>query len=291
MACKRPLNAFQEAPGAPLKFGVPLGASNVQIACGQCAPCRLERSRQWALRILAENTLHKPGSTWFLTLTYDNAHLPPKADPTADRHTLRPRDLTLFWKKARKAFGKFRYFACGEYGDRTLRPHYHAIIFGLNLLDQVKPIGRGLSVCQNLTNTWGHGHAVLAPVNFETAAYVARYNMKKLTGKAKPAHETYHAEYLVMSRRPGIGYDALLTYFTDYFPHPESTGEFHVPNRGTFALPKFFDRKLKDALPDYFSDISATRIASLPASRRGDYHRAAHAANVEARLASQKGAI
>ena len=103
--------------------GLPL-----KIACGQCIGCRLERSRQWAVRCVHENKMHDVSS--FVTLTYDNDYLPSGG-------TLVKRDLQLFMKRLRRSRDeKIRFYACGEYGDATQRPHYHLLLFGCGFSDQ-----------------------------------------------------------------------------------------------------------------------------------------------------------
>ena len=113
----------------------------IQIPCGQCIGCRLEYSRQWANRCMLELEYHD--SAYFVTLTYDDDHVPvsyygdPDTGLATPSLTLRKRDFQLFMKRLRKAFpdDHIRFFAAGEYGSQTFRPHYHAIIFGLHLDD------------------------------------------------------------------------------------------------------------------------------------------------------------
>ena len=108
-------------------YGLPTGASPAALPCGQCIGCRLERSRQWATRLMKELRLHNHAS--FITLTYDDNNLPKTADGVP---TLCLRDMQLFLKSLRKHFQpvQLRYFQCGEYGEKTQRPHYHMILFG-----------------------------------------------------------------------------------------------------------------------------------------------------------------
>ena len=113
-----------------------------EIPCGKCIGCRLEYSKQWANRCLLENQYHE--SSYFITLTYDEEHVPrtyypdPETGEAFPALTLRKRDFQLFMKRLRKQTGQeLRYFAAGEYGSKTMRPHYHAIIFGLKLDDLI----------------------------------------------------------------------------------------------------------------------------------------------------------
>ena len=120
------------------------GKEILQVPCGQCIGCRIDRSRQWANRCMLELQYHD--SAYFVTLTYDDLHVPKAYYPdpdTGEAHqslTLCKRDFQLWMKRLRKRFSddKIRFFACGEYGGSTHRPHYHAIVFGLHLDDLVK---------------------------------------------------------------------------------------------------------------------------------------------------------
>ena len=101
----------------------------VVVPCGKCLGCRKAHARQWAIRLVHEAQLH-PTSAWFVTLTYDDGSLP-------DNGSLDPRDLQLFLKKLRRKHRrKLRYYACGEYGDASDRPHYHLVLYGPELLDR-----------------------------------------------------------------------------------------------------------------------------------------------------------
>lgn len=129
MPCHNPISAFRSrsknANGTrSLVFNKNEGYSDLElkISCGQCIGCRLERSRDWALRIVQEATLHAQNS--FVTLTYADRHLPSHA-------SLRKKHLQDFMKRLRfSTDAKLRYYACGEYGTTSLRPHYHICLFG-----------------------------------------------------------------------------------------------------------------------------------------------------------------
>lgn len=201
----------------------------VQIPCGCCTGCRIEYSRQWANRCMLELQYHD--SAYFVTLTYDEEHIP--LSYYADKYTgealaagtLRKRDLQLFMKRLRKKFGEnIRFFAAGEYGSDTFRPHYHLIIFGLHLDDlQVYKQQRGFTYynSSSLQDVWSFnvgssrvpryeplGYAVVAPVTWETCAYTARYVMKKLKGPTAWWYDEYNIEppFTLMSRNPGIAH-------------------------------------------------------------------------------------
>lgn len=241
MACYHPITAYNIAPQGEKKELVFSSAKALEhgplhpvvLPCRKCIGCRLEYSRQWANRCMLELPYHE--SSFFLTLTYDDEHLPRSysADPEtgeilAPSAPLVKRDLQLFFKRLRKNTGqKLRYMACGEYGEQTFRPHYHAIVFGLRLDDLVpyKASRQGyqyfnsatLDKCWTDENGILKGYIVAGAVSWDTCAYVARYIVKKQMG---PGSSDVYAqlgltpEFSVMSRRPGIGRQ----YYED---HPE----------------------------------------------------------------------
>lgn len=217
MPCYGPLTAYRSREvGASgkrkLVFNPTAGFRDlaVQVPCGQCIGCRLDKSRRWAQRIVHETKSHSENS--FLTLTYDEEHLP-------YGHTLVKEHLQLFIKRLRSRLEprRIRYYAVGEYGDKTSRPHYHAIIFGFSPTDVVLHSERDdtkLYRSAFLDEVWGAGHVMVGDVTFASAAYVARYCLKKQTGpkaiRKGFACETGEVidrqiEFPLMSRRPGIG--------------------------------------------------------------------------------------
>lgn len=193
----------------------------------------------------------------FITLTYDDKHLP------AD-YSIHKDELQRFFKRLRKNTDvKLRYFACGEYGEKNMRPHYHAIIFGYDFPDKVlhTKTKRGdlLYRSQLLEKTWTYGFSLIGDVSFQSAAYVSRYVMKKRkgdddyvdpkTGKTNKEHymvahpETgevhqLEPEFCLMSRRPGLGRDWLEKYKSD------TNKDFITMNGAKFGLPKYYDNIL-----------------------------------------------
>lgn len=255
MPCYSPLKGYRaKTPGPsgkhPIVFNVNDGYADrpIEVSCGQCVGCRLERSRQWAVRCVHEASQHAENS--FITLTYAPEYLPHMG-------TLVPRDFTLFMKKLRKKVGtKIRYFHCGEYGDKEFRPHYHAIIFGYDFPDKalwrVTKDGHNLYMSKLLDETWGKGISVIGDVSFQSAAYTARYIMKKKTGPMAEEHykridpETGEVSYLVpeyvtMSRRPGVGKDWIDKYSSDAYP-----SDFVVLEGTKHRIPRFYDQQLEE---------------------------------------------
>lgn len=256
MACFAPLFAFQSlTEGAGGKRAVvfkrPSGYAYVPVTlpCGGCDGCRLERSRQWAVRCMHEASLYTQNC--MMTLTYDDEHLPHGG--SLDREA-----FPLFMKRLRKevydgAFrgvDKVRYFHCGEYGARFGRPHYHALMFGLDFADKVPwALREGYPVWRSarLEKLWPNGQSELGSVTFESAAYVARYVMKKVMGAAALEHYRVvdlesgevvdrEPEYTTMSRRPGIGKAWFDKFKDDVYPSDEVIVRGHE-----CRPPRFYD--------------------------------------------------
>ena len=230
------------------RFGkeVPGVRNSIQLACGQCTGCRSEYSRQWAMRIVLEQSLWL--NNIFITLTYDNNHLP-------GHNTLIKKDFQDFmkrlrWNKQSTKENPVRFFHCGEYGDKFGRPHYHAILFNTNFSDRKQLLGhKGLTTSDTLSKLWGKGHSSIGDVTFQSAAYVAGYVQKKINGKQKDSHYAIidpdtgeyqgqrQQEYSTMSRNPGIAGNWLAQYKDDVYP----SDNIHI-NGKEMQPPKSFDR-------------------------------------------------
>ena len=211
MTCYYPLEGFKK-PGGGITWSPPSGYVDVKVVvpCGQCVGCRLERSRQWAVRIMHEAQLHEDNC--FVTSTYDDEHLP--ADGSLNR-----RHFQLFMKRLRKRFRGVSYFHCGEYGDENGRPHYHAILMGCDFRDRVLwctgPSGDPSYTSESLSVLWPYGLATVGDCSQKSAAYCARYCLKKVNGDLAVEHyKRFDAngvaywlepEYATMSTRPAIG--------------------------------------------------------------------------------------
>jgi hypothetical protein len=209
----------------------------IDVPCGQCIGCRLERSRQWAIRCLHESSLYDENC--FITLTYDDDHLP-------EDGSLQLEHFQKFMKRLRKRFEprKIRFFHCGEYGEKFRRPHYHACLFNFDLPDKkLFKISNGFRLYTSdiLDDLWSYGYAMVGDVTFESAAYVARYITKKITGEAAKEHyQGLMPEYTTMSRRPGIGAEWFRKYKSDVFPN-----DMCIINGKQVKVPKFYDGLLK----------------------------------------------
>lgn len=264
MACFHPLQAYRVIRDGSVVFKAPSSAYlPLSLPCGQCAGCRLERSRQWAVRCVHESKMHEQNC--FVTLTYSDDNIP-------GDYSLRYTHFQLFMKRLRKHYGfPIRFYMCGEYGENTQRPHYHACLFGLDFPDKVlwkkSNSGNSLYRSPTLERLWGFGHCSVGELTFETAAYTARYIMKKRTGLGSDKH--YRAvspstgevhdrvpEFTRMSLKPGIGsswYDKFGN--TDVFPHDR------VVVRGVAAAPpRYYRNKLQSDNPELSEALRLKRV-------------------------------
>lgn len=208
---------FNENGKRPLVFSPSkaLTDQEYRIPCGYCIGCKLEQSRQWAMRCVHEASLYKHNC--FITLTYADKNLPPGG-------SLVLRDLQLFMKRLRdkNKDHKIRFYGCGEYGRDLGRPHYHVCLFNHDF-DDKQPLmlkGKtGLFYSVKLDETWNLGFSTIAELNIKTARYAAKYASKVIKGNLAPMHYQGRApEFQVMSRRPGLGYDWLSKYKGDIYP-------------------------------------------------------------------------
>lgn len=242
----------------------------LDLACGQCIGCRVERSRQWALRCVHEASLHARSS--FVTLTYDQANLPSDG-------SVNVKHWQDFAKRLRKAVGPFRFFHVGEYGDESFRPHYHALLFGVGFDADRVPYrsngGAALFRSPLLERTWGMGLCPIGDVSFQSAAYVARYCLKKVTGglasvryrrvDAETGEEFFvRPEYVTMSRRPGIGAGWFEKFGSDVYPDDEV-----VHDGKRFRPPKFYDGLLERESPEVLESVRDKRARAV-AARKAD---------------------
>lgn len=257
MACFHPLTAYRAPPGYQLSganlAGISFDPRNkdlsgvevLKLPCGQCIGCRLEKSRQWAMRIVLEQKMHN--ESCFITLTYNDEYLPAN-------YSLFQEDMTLFVKRLRKWIDsvipgrKIRYFYCGEYGAKSSRPHYHMCLFGFDFQKFRKfykftKNGDNLWISEQLENLWGKGFCPFGNLTFDSAAYTARYILKKINGPLAPEHYgNRHPEFICMSRRPGIGAEWLAKYGSDLY----SKDYIHLRNGLKARPPRYFDRCFKE---------------------------------------------
>ena len=281
MPCYKPMLAIRHAGG--VKFlrrakndrASALRHGTMQLPCGQCVGCRLERSRQWALRCVHESKLYDVNC--FITLTYADEYLPSgkSLDKTA---------FQKFMKRLRKRYvtseeRKIRFYACGEYGEECAncaqnklncscgfwesalgRPHFHACLFNHDFKDKklwTVRNGNQLFVSEELAQLWPFGHSTVGALTFESAAYTARYVMKKVTGSdAADRYGSREPEFTIMSRRPGIGRLHYDKFKSDHYPN-----DIAVMRGKRMKPPKYYDTIYGEECPDEMEAIKAKRVA------------------------------
>lgn len=294
MSCLYPLHAYDalspsRAPGEPrrlvfLRLGQqpPAGFEELSVPCGQCIECRLQRSREWATRCMLE--AEASSSVWFVTLTYDDNHLPVSYSVDSSTGeafpvmTLVPDDLQKFIKRLRRFFSyrgctrPIRFFAAGEYGDQSFRPHYHLILFNLPPFPlkylKVSDFGDPYYTSPVFEKLWPFGNSLVAGASFKSCAYVARYCVKKLTGDAAKFYTDLGITppFSRMSRRPGIGMqrfsDDLEVFKYDFINIKSSDGGIKAP------VPRRYLQCLKEVDPilaEEIADIRSFKARSIDA--------------------------
>ena len=270
MPCTRPLKAYRAAGGG-ISFASAGRAGGyadrpLQLPCGKCPSCKLERSRQWSVRMKHEMLMHPENC--FITLTYSPEELP--KDGSLD---------VSHWQKFAKRLKKrvkFRHFMCGEYGEVNKRPHYHAILFGCDFPDKKfwkEERGNRLYVSPMLEETWGHGFTSVGEATSQSAAYVARYCQKKVSEPYDDGSVdeylarygrwcsdtgdfwTVRPEFTTMSRRPGIGSEWFKKYKSDVYPHDEV-----IMDGRRYRPPRYYDNQLDE---EELAGYKAKRIAAV----------------------------
>lgn len=244
-----------------------LDNSQIEVPCGGCVGCRIDRSRQWTIRLLHESRLHD--LKCFLTLTYDDLHLP--KDGSLDKS-----HPQAFLKRLRRRHAyhndgsKLRYFLVGEYGDTTDRPHYHMILFGCDFSDK-RPHSKGsqgdqLYVSKLLDEIWGLGNCYIGSVTEQSCGYVSRYIMKKVNGDLAEDHyrrvdpvtgECFDLlpEYNAMSLKPGIGLNFYEKFKDDFYPRDNACMKGKL-----FPVPKYYDRQLDKSDPRLLAELKESRV-------------------------------
>lgn len=252
------------------------------IPCGKCIGCRLEYSRDWATKGIYEAEQWK--DNWFLTITYDNEHLPIGSeviDPETGEEkdpipsgTLRKAEFQGFIKKLRSYYERkynhkgIRFMGCGEYGETYNRSHYHAIMFNLPIpVKQMKfheynEMHEALWRCPELEEIWGKGMIVAAEVNWNTCAYVARYITKKVGMPTDKDHYKLlgiEPEFFLMSRKPGIG----RTYYEEHKEEIYEKDKVLIQKYGGGTMrirpPRYYDKLYDLENPDKMKEIKEKR--------------------------------
>ena len=275
MPCFTPNQAWRTEKGEIVFWRRKDVIQEYKLPCGRCEGCLLERSRQWAVRCMHE------ASQWdkncFITLTYKE---------TPDWNSLKHEDFQLFMKRFRrrcKGYNVYkvtkkngdivdtypiRFYMAGEYGTHGGRPHYHACIFNYAFEDLkfLRSTNSGAELYRSalLESLWPHGFSSVGNVTFESAAYVARYVMKKMKEEEEDKHavidwETGETvprtpEYNKMSLKPGIGANFIDKYQSDVFPH-----DYVVVNGHKAKPPRYYFKRLEKQAPDLYEYVQQSR--------------------------------
>jgi hypothetical protein len=242
VSCYRPV-VMRADRNMPIAASGPVGSLSVR--CGRCVGCRIDRARDWSLRCSNEALLHDHST--FLTLTYDDAHLP---------LTLVPPDLSGFVKRLRGRLGSFRFFGCGEYGDRFGRPHYHCLLFGC-APDRTERLSEEAFRSAAVAEAWPYGEHYAGSVTGASISYVAGYVAKKFgatevgeycdpeTGALEP----HVRPFARMSNRPAIGVPYLERYGM------ELLRGYAVRDGRKVPLPRYYRDWLKERFPDRMMEL------------------------------------
>lgn len=256
MPCLYPLKAYRSrVPAASGGYGITFNAKDaliesagghLQFPCNNCMGCRVDRSRAWAVRCMHEAQMHSENC--FLTLTYDDKHLPDDYSVDLDAYQ-------KFLKRLRESLpGKIRFFGCAEYGDEGNRPHYHFLIFGARPTDlklHSRKNNVPLYTSQQIQKLWSYGFSTVGELTYQSAAYCARYVIKKIGGDRAPQHYLrvhpvtgklcqVKPEFSTQSRRPGLGSSWLESFEADIY------GDFVVVDGKRHPVPKFYTRRLEE---------------------------------------------
>lgn len=265
-----------------------------QVPCQQCHGCRIDYSRHWADRIVMESLLYPEHTNFFVTLTYDDDHLIPNLTgesiellvdgqyTTVNAATLILDDVKLFMKRLREYYSRvfdhtgIRVYYCGEYGSRTRRPHYHLCLFNLPIQDLCYYShnfrGDTLYNSPTLEKLWDKGYVVIGELTWESAAYTARYVVKKFKGKQ--SDEFYHQmgdvvpEFSHSSNRPGIAAEFFERYKTDIYKYDRIQLPSSDTRNGSVTVPRYFDKLLERYQEENPFDFSIERIEKIKLKRR-----------------------
>ena len=272
-----------------------------QLPCGKCLGCIARRRQEWTIRMVHEAQMRDEAV--FLTLTYDQDHLP------ADGSLARPGKgiMSDFTSQLRNKLGPFRYFLVGEYGSENLRPHYHAILFFddssngkrtafPDRYEWMQRHGEPVFRSDVLEHCWPHGYSTIQPVNEASIRYVAGYTTKKLGDLEDPHGKRYERldpitgevwevlpEWQTMSRRPGLGSDWFDAYWEDVYPSDEV-----IVDGRRYRPPGYYDRRLEKLHPDLHREVRINRADWKPENSYCRTTQARHAAEAKHRAREKR---
>lgn len=277
------LARFSQLSGKQLKYEDLMYNPKVMlIPCGQCIGCRIRQREDWTTRIELEARDYPKEEVWFITLTYDDDHVPGMIVKTGEimrkvQYTWKPgekrpssvqvllyEDIQKFLKRLRKAYrGKLRYFVAGEYGEQTARPHYHMILYGwkpTDLENLYKIHHNGYYTSKWLEDLWGMGQIQIAQAVPETYRYVAGYVTKKMYEiDGKKANQYYELgqtkPFACMSLKPGLGDH----YYQEHKKEIWRQGYIQCTNGKRAQIPRFYEKKMEAENPERLWKIKQNR--------------------------------
>lgn len=286
------LARFSQLSGKQLKYEDLMYNPNVMlIPCGQCIGCRIRQREDWTTRIELEARDYPKEEVWFITLTYDDDHVPGMIVKTGEimrkvQYTWKPgekrpssvqillyEDIQKFLKRLRKAYkGKLRYFVAGEYGEQTARPHYHMILYGwrpTDLENLYKIQHNGYYTSEWLKGIWKMGQIQIAQAVPETYRYVAGYVTKKMYEidgkKANAYYELGQTKpFACMSLKPGIGDH----YYQEHKAEIWRQGYIQCTNGKRAQIPRYYEKQMEAENPQRLWRIKQNRQKNAMQQKR-----------------------
>lgn len=286
------LARFSQLSGKQLKYEDLMYNPKVMlIPCGQCIGCRIRQREDWATRIELEARDYPKEQVWFITLTYDDDHVPGMIVKTGEimrkvQYTWKPgekrpesvqillyEDIQKFLKRLRKAYkGKLRYFVAGEYGEQTARPHYHMILYGwtpTDLENLYKIHHNGYYTSKWLADLWRMGQIQIAQAVPETYRYVAGYVTKKMYEiDGKKANSYYELgqtkPFACMSLKPGLGDH----YYRKHKAEIWRRGYIQCTNGKQAQIPRYYEKQMEKENPERLWRIKQNRQKNAMEQKR-----------------------
>lgn len=251
MKCTNPITLYFDSEGTRIPKSdydrLLLSGAKVycmHAPCGKCLACRINKRREWTLRLCHEEVFSD--TAYFVTLTYDEEHVPLAGDYLA---VYKP-DIQLFMKRLRKDVAKMdpdikiRFFLNSEYGPETSRPHYHMLLFNVpseKMFEGARMIKRSRKsvsfTCPYLMEIWRNGNVEFGIASKERAGYCAKYFIDR-----KEVDPNLQPNFSLMSRRPGIGF----AYQEKIADKVQKYGlKACLNSSGTYvALPRYYREKI-----------------------------------------------
>nr|DAU24590.1 MAG TPA: Replication associated protein [Microviridae sp.] len=286
------LARFSQLSGKQLKYEDLMYNPKVMlIPCGQCIGCRIRQREDWTTRIELEARDYPKEEVWFITLTYDDDHVPGMIVKTGEimrkvQYTWKPgekrpdsvqillyEDIQKFLKRLRKAYrGKLRYFVAGEYGEQTARPHYHMILYGwrpTDLENLYKIHHNGYYTSKWMEDQWKMGQIQIAQAVPETYRYVAGYVTKKMYEiDGKKANEYYELgqtkPFACMSLKPGLGDH----YYQEHKTEIWRQGYIQCTNGKQAQIPRYYEKQMEAENPQRLWRIKQNRQKNAMKQKR-----------------------